>query len=148
MTRSQRLTPVVDMNKRNEQKAARLLSDSQSNLAEREHKLQELVRYREDYAARFSALGHSGAMANQLQDYRAFLANMNTAIAHQMKFVAMARQEFQEKRGAWTRLHEKATALENVIGRYRSQERYHSDLKEQAEGDARSQQLSSLLETD
>ena len=148
MNRSQRLTPVVDMNKRNEQQAARLLSDSQQSLAEREHKLQELVRYREDYAARFASMGSNGAMASQLQDYRAFLANMNTAIAHQMRFVEAARQEFQDKRGAWTQLHEKASALENVIGRYRSEERHKSDLKEQAECDARPLRMLIPLETD
>ena len=138
MTRSEKLKPAARVAETRERDAARLLGASQRYIAELEGKLEELYRYRDEYAERLRR-ADTRLDANQLADFRAFLTRLNEAIAYQESRVREARVEHEKTRGRWVFTRRKVDALGKVLARCAEEERHDADRREQRDSDDRSQ---------
>ena len=136
MTRSKRMQSVVEVTANRERDAARRLGDLQNREQAAVQRLEELIRYREEYTQQF-ADGVS-LPAARLQDYRVFLSRLNQAVEAQQTLVARARQECAAQRGRWLDIRSRVQALGKVALRYRDAERDEHDRREQKETDQRS----------
>jgi small-conductance mechanosensitive channel len=88
MSPSKRLKPVQQVAASRERNAARTMGQARQHLAQEEAKLAQLRQYHQEYLQRFAQVASQGMSANQLQEYRAFLAKLDEAVRQQEKVVA------------------------------------------------------------
>lgn len=139
MSPSKRLQPVQRVAHSKEQKAARHMGESHKTLQEEQTKLAQLRQYHQEYLQRFDTAAKKGIGVNQLQEYRAFLSKLDTAIRQQEGIVATRKVDHNSKKNNWKETHTRSQALKNVVDRYQKQERKAADHNEQKESDDRSQ---------
>ena len=138
MTKSRRMKPLTRVATSRERTAAKELGEYRRTLADAEAKYAELVTYREEYSQQLQKSGGSGIDAQQMRDYRVFLARLNDAIGHQQASVDQHRREYEHKRRLWSEARVRANALDKVVERYRKEENTTAERREQAESDERS----------
>ncbi|MEX1826338.1 flagellar export protein FliJ [Luteibacter sp. CQ10] len=133
-SRADRLQPVVDLAAEKAEDATRALATHQRALADAEHQLAELRRYRNEYAEMPAGIGVA-ALLNRQQ----FLQKIDMAIVQQLGEVQRREQALDRARVAWSDARGRAKALDSVTTKYREQERKSQDRREQEQADERSQ---------
>lgn len=134
--RADRLQPAADQAKQRSEDAVHKLAEQQQRLARAERQLAELRGYRQDYAAPPSA---GGLTATALMNRQQFVERIDRAIAQQVLEIERQRRLLEQARGLWRDAHAREAALDNVIDRYREQERQAEERHEQSEVDERMQ---------
>jgi flagellar FliJ protein len=140
MTKSKRLEPVNRIAETRERRAAVEMAEFKRFLDAQQAKLDELQRYRAEYARQFETAGRQGLDAGRMADFRRILIHLAEAIAWQERRLASLRQDFEQIRRRWTDTRTRAAALAKVLERYRDEERRDADRREQGETDERAQQ--------
>jgi flagellar FliJ protein len=135
-TRADRLQPAADQAKQRSEDAVLKLAEQQQRLARAERQLAELRGYRQDYAA---PPGAGGLTATALMNRQQFVERIDRAIAQQVLEIERQRRLLDQARGLWRDAHAREAALDNVIDRYREQERQAEERHEQSEVDERMQ---------
>ncbi|HEY4092752.1 MAG TPA: flagellar export protein FliJ [Luteibacter sp.] len=133
-SRADRLQPVVDLAAEKAEEATRMLATQQQALADAEHQLVELRRYRNEYAEMPSGIGVA-----ELLNRQQFLQKIDMAIVQQLGEVQRRERALERARGDWTEARGRAKALDTVTANYREQERKQEDRREQEQADERSQ---------
>lgn len=133
-SRADRLQPVVDLATEKAEDATRALAVQQRALADAEHQLTDLRRYRNEYAEMPDGIGVS-ALLNRQQ----FLQKIDMAIVQQLGEVQRRERALERARQDWTDARGRAKALDSVTTKYREQERKTQDRREQEQADERSQ---------
>ncbi len=137
MTRSERMQPIKELARHRERDAGSIVSAAQQTLQEREQQLEQLKRYREEYASGSgSQVGAVDGM--RLQNYRAFVQRLNDTISQQEQAVRVAREDYESKRDAWRVRRVEAQTLDRAIEKMRGQERRTEDRREQHSMDEQS----------
>jgi flagellar protein FliJ len=139
MSPSKRLKPVQQVAHSRETAAARTMGRSHKTLQQEEAKLNQLKQYHEEYLQRFESAAQKGISANHLQEYRAFLGKLDTAIKDQEKVVANSKVDHSSNKDTWRQKHTRTQALNKVAERHLPNEKKAADQKEQKESDERSQ---------
>ncbi len=135
MTRSERLKPIQRLNESRENDAARALGHSVQTLQQQTQRLSELQQYRDEYDRKIQELGQNGVIASRLQQMQSFLNNLNLAIAQQQGIVEQAQRQQEQQRHSWQRAHNKSQVMDNVAERYRRDEQYLANKRDQKEND-------------
>jgi flagellar FliJ protein len=133
-SRANRLQPAADLAHDRQEAAMQRLAEQQQKLAKAEQQLEELQKYRAEYA---EAAG--GVSVSALLNRRQFVERIDQVIAQQINEVARQRRLLDGVRNQWREAHAREQALGSVIDRYREQERKSEDRREQAEIDERMQ---------
>jgi flagellar FliJ protein len=133
-SRADRLQPVVDLAAEKAEDATRVLATHQRGLADAEHQLVELRKYRNEYAEMPGGIGVS-ALLNRQQ----FLQKIDMAIVQQLGEVQRREQALDRARQQWSDARGRAKALDSVTTKYREQDRKSQDRREQEQADERSQ---------
>ena len=133
-SRADRLQPVVDLAAEKAEDATRALATQQRALADAEHQLVELRRYRNEYAEMPNGIG-----VNALRNRQQFLQKIDMAIVQQLSEVQRRERALERAREDWTAARGRAKALDSVTTKYREQERKSQDRREQEQADERSQ---------
>ena len=139
MSKSKRLTSIVELSRTRERKAAKELAEYKDALAKQENRLNELLTYHEDYTRRFQTSGKNGIDSRQLHNYRVFLASLDATISLQRQKVDGALKELEEKNCQWLAIRSKHKALDKVMEGYRRQQSVNEERREQKESDERAQ---------
>lgn len=137
MTKSERVKPIVKVAQDRERAAAQAFSGSQRVLQEREQRLAEVRRYRDEYLENYQSKGRSGMSAQQMRTYRNFLLKLEAAVAQQEQLVHAARRELDQQKARWMEKHVRTRALDNMRTRYVTQEQQEAQRVEQKESDER-----------
>lgn len=140
MVSSKRFKPVQRVAESREQRAAREFGQSQQLMHVEEEKLAELRRYHLEYLEQFQATARAGISANQMQEYRAFIAKLELAIDQQEDVVSARQKDFVVRKESWKEKHVRTKVLEKAVDRIRQSERRTIELREQKEQDERSHQ--------
>jgi flagellar FliJ protein len=141
MSPSKRLKPVQQVAATRERNAARTMGQARQHLAQEEAKLAQLRQYHQEYLQRFQTVASQGMSANQLQEYRAFLAKLDEAVRQQEKVVATSMANHSTHKNNWKQKHSRTQALGKVVERYRKDELKAADCKEQKENDERNNRI-------
>jgi flagellar FliJ protein len=120
-----------------ENETVKLLAESQQRLVEQQHRLQQLMLFRGEYAAQFQNEGSGGISARRFQDYATFLNSLDQGITQSRRQLERLQQELQRKRQDWVRMHAKTKALEEVMERDRKVQSRLEDQREQRDSDER-----------
>ena len=137
--RSKRMKSVQRLMGMHEQNAARQFGISQDQLSRNQAQLQELIEYRNEYARGFRETTRRALGAHEMQDYYLFLKRLNQAIREQQQVIDVIARDHETHKTRWLNTRSKTKAVEKVVDRYRNQERYEQDQREQRESDHRSQ---------
>ncbi len=137
--RSKRLRPVAEVAQRREQDAARVLKESRDTLRQYETQLENLKAYRQEYVLGFQEASVSGMGAGRMKDYLVFLSKLDDAINQLEAVMATTREDCERDRTQWVAKRARLKALDEVIARFRMEERRDEIRREQRDADERAQ---------
>ncbi len=137
--RSKRLRPVAEVAQRREQDAARVLKESRDTLRQYETQLENLKAYRQEYVLGFQQASVSGMGAGRMKDYLVFLSKLDDAINQLEAVMATTREDYERDRTQWVAKRARLKALDEVIARFRMEERRDEIRREQRDTDERAQ---------
>ncbi len=130
MTRTRKLAPVVDHVEKLEQDALKAVAFSQQRLQQQNERLEQLIRYRDEYANRHND-GPVTYGAVQLREFQRFLAQLDDTIEQQREVVRLAEREVEFKRQKWKLTRTRSDAMHKMIDRISEQERRQLQQREQ-----------------
>ena len=134
--RADRLQPAVDQAQQRREDAMTRLADQQRRHARAQQQLDELTRYRHDYAASIAA---GGVNVPTLLNRQQFVERIDQAITQQAHDMERQRRQLDTDRDSWRAAHAREQALGSVVAGYREQDRKAEDRREQNEIDERMQ---------
>ena len=131
-TKTDRLKIVLDVAKRNEQKALDVLSGKRRYRDQQQEQLDGLKSYYDQYMGAMKTNMQEGAMSvHSLQTYQSFVSQIDQATEQQKNTLHIAQQEFELALQDWTQVHQKQKGMADLIQRYKTEEELVRDKKEQ-----------------
>lgn len=141
MKRSHRLKPIVEIAKKESAEALNLVSQANTTLRQAEIQLDDLHHYKQEYLARFRQDSVNAMSAQKVLDFRAFLVQLDQAIASQQQLVKRHAEHLTQQQQAWQQIRKKEQSMNTLVDRYR-QEEVRDELKqEQRDSDERTTSL-------
>ena len=117
------------------------MGEAGRRVAELERQLEQLKTYRDDYT-RNSTEARGTMDAVRLQNYRSFLDRLGEAMRQHVTKLDSARAEYERRRVQWSEKRIEAESLARVIDRFRKEELYGAEQREQREGDDAAMRIS------
>jgi flagellar FliJ protein len=115
--------------------ATRQLGVAQRERTEAADQLDALLRYRDEYHARFSQSAQHGMPAGNWRNFQAFLDTLDVAIGQQRRMLAAADARIDEARPHWQQKKRTVGSYEVLQARGVAQEAQRSAKREQREAD-------------
>jgi flagellar protein FliJ len=134
MMKSKRFEPIQEIAATSAKDLSRTMAEAGRKVADLERQLGQLQTYRDEYV-RNSTQSAGAIDAVKLQNYRSFLDRLGLTLNQHLKSLDIARQEFEKRRAQWSEKRMEAETLNRVIDRFRKEEQYAADGREQREGD-------------
>jgi flagellar export protein FliJ len=134
MMKSKRFEPIQEIAATSANDLSRGMAEAGRKVADMERQLEQLQSYRDEYV-RNSTQSAGAIDAVKLQNYRSFLGRLGEALNQHLKSLDNARKEFEKRRAQWSEKRTEAETLNRVIDRFRKEEQYAADGREQREGD-------------
>lgn len=122
MTNTSALDTLIDLASAQSDDAAKRLGHAIRAGASDEQKLEMLLQYRDEYAARYQAGVCAGLTASGMRNYRSFLDRLDQAIAGQQQVVQNARRRIAAERSAWQDSERKRHSFGTLAERAEQQE--------------------------
>jgi flagellar FliJ protein len=134
MMKSKRFEPIQEIAATSAKDLSRAMAEAGRKVADLERQLEQLQTYRDEYV-RNSTQSAGAIDAVKLQNYRSFLDRLGEALNQHLRSLDIARKEFEKRRAQWSEKRMEAESLNRVIDRFRKEEQYAADGREQREGD-------------
>ena len=144
MTKLHRLHPVIKVTDKKERSAAIAIAESKRTLDENISRLDNLNVYLYEYMGKFRAVSEQGLSAQQIQEYRIFLDNLESAVNQQRHLVAMHQESYEKNKKLWYSARGKVKALGVVITRHEQKERQENVRRDQKELDDRHKNINNI----
>ncbi len=134
MMRSKRFEPIQEIASTSATDLSRAMAEAGRRLAELERQFEQLKTYRDEYT-RNSTESRGTMDAVRLQNYRSFLDRLGEAMRQHVAKLDHARAEYDKRRELWSEKRIEAESLGRAIDRFRKEEQYVAEQREQREGD-------------
>ena len=115
--------------------AAQRLGRAQREASEVQAQLDALVRYRDEYHARFNATAQSGMPAGNMRNFQAFIDTLDAAIEQQRKLLQAAYARVEAAKPEWQRHKQKLGSYEVLQARGDAAEAQQMARREQRDAD-------------
>jgi flagellar protein FliJ len=115
--------------------AAQRLGKAQRDAADAKAQLDALVRYRDEYHARFTNSAQSGMPAGNMRNFQAFIDTLDAAIEQQRKLVQAANSRVEIAKPDWQRNKQKLGSYEVLQKRGDAAEAQQLARREQRDAD-------------
>jgi flagellar FliJ protein len=115
--------------------AERLLRMLRRKEDEARGRLAELKGYREEYQARLAGQGQAGMSIRQIQDYHAFLGNLEAAVSQQEGELDRAGLRWRQAHDEWGQLRQRVKAYETLAKRHVEEESRREERRDQRQTD-------------
>ncbi|MEW6345273.1 MAG: flagellar export protein FliJ [Paraburkholderia sp.] len=115
--------------------AAQRLGRAQRESSEVQAQLDALVRYRDEYHARFNATAQSGMPAGNMRNFQAFIDTLDAAIDQQRKLLLAANARVEAAKPEWQRHKQKLGSYEVLQARGDAAEAQQLARREQRDAD-------------
>jgi flagellar FliJ protein len=139
--RSERLAMVKKVVDDFERRKAEVLAAAERRVSDNEKKLADLEAYRDGYVRDFTVRARAGIGGAAARDYQVFLTRLDDALKQQAQAVTTTRAQRDSERQNWQDAAQRAEAVGQTVERWRGEERYALDRREQHESDERSQRI-------
>ncbi len=130
-TKSQRLELVAQLAARKEQAAMDELQRSRQYLDQQTAQLDSLKQYHRQYIDELKQQLQGQVDMQKIQSYQQFTRQVEGAIEQQNNVVANAQQQFDHKKADWLVFRDKSRALQELVEKYRNQERIAAEKMEE-----------------
>lgn len=137
MKRSDRIKSLMQLAEKQEQQAVRDLGQARQLMETHQAKLNELREYRDEYLRQFHHSGEQGISGLQLQQFRAFMQQLDQAIDNQCQVVEQLAEQCRQQTDHWQQRYQQTRILDKTRDKFARQERYQADRQEQRENDDR-----------
>ena len=144
MTKSHRLHPVIKITEKKERSVAIAVAESKRSLDGHMSRLDHLNTYLNEYIAMFRTMGEKGLSAQQMQEYRIFLANLESAVTQQRSLVTIHQETYEKNKKLWYSARGKVKALGIVIARHEQKEQQEDMRRDQKELDDRPKNINNI----
>jgi flagellar export protein FliJ len=141
MLRSKRFEPIQEIAASSANDLGRGMGEAARRVAELERQYQQLCAYRDEYVGNRAA-GNGAMDAVKLQNYRSFLDRLGEAMRQHSSKLEQARADYEKSRMLWSQKRIEAESLDRAIHRFRKQEQYAADQRDQREGDDAAMRIS------
>lgn len=131
MATSSALDILIELASTQSDEAAKRLGVAVRACEDNEQKLAMLMRYRDDYEARFRAGVANGISMAGYRNFQQFLEKLDTAIAGQQKAVDNARLRIENERGQWQVCERKRLSYDTLATRAQAQEQRKENKRDQ-----------------
>jgi flagellar FliJ protein len=111
------LDTLIDLANKETDEAAKLLGATLRAGEEADQKLDLLMQYRDDYAARCQSNLATGISTTHFNNFQAFMQKLDHAIAGQQKVVSDAKQRIAQARAAWQACEQKKMSFVTLADR-------------------------------
>ncbi|MFV1873223.1 MAG: flagellar export protein FliJ [Oleiphilus sp.] len=129
--KSERLSVVLELALRNENKALDELNKKRRYRDQQLEQVESLKHYQGQYLSDMKQGVSQVNNAQSLQANLQFLSQIDAAINQQSGVLDIAENEFQQALKVWTELHQKRKGMADLIEKYQKQEVSAADKKEQ-----------------
>jgi flagellar export protein FliJ len=147
MRKSKRFQPIHEIASTSAKDLSREMGEAHAKVADLEKQLQQLESYRDEYVRNSTQSG--GAIdAVKLQNYRSFLERLGEAMRQHAKSLEAARAEYEKRRLVWSEKRIEAESLSRVVDRFRKEEQYAADAREQRDGDEAAMRVAFIARRD
>jgi flagellar export protein FliJ len=134
MMKSKRFAPIQEIVSTSAKDLSRAMGEAGRKVADLEAQFAQFQTYRDDYMR--THMQFAGATdAAKLQNYRSFLDRLGEALRQHLKLLNTARAEYERRRALWSEKRIEAESLGRAVDRFRKEEQYAADRREQREGD-------------
>ena len=144
MTKFHRLHPVIKVTDKKERSAAIAIAESKRTLDENISRLDILNVYLYEYMGKFRAVSEQGLSAHQMQEYRIFLDNLESAVNQQRHLVTMHQESYEKNKKLWYSARRKVKALGVVVARHEQKEQQENMRRDQKELDDRPRNINNI----
>jgi flagellar protein FliJ len=135
--REKRLQPLKDLAGMRERNQASLLGEAERRYAEAERRLQDLLRYRQEYEQTFQQTASAGAPMRGLREQQVFIARLSEAVRAQEQVVAQMTAERAVARAQWRDAATRKKVVGKVMERAKAEETMKEIRRQQVESDER-----------
>lgn len=111
--------------------SARRLAATLRSAQDAQQQLSTLVGYRDDYQARLSGAQRDGIGCEGMRNYRAFLDNLEQAIAQQSNVLANLNRRLAAARADWDKDRQRVESYQTLDDRHQCSVRRLNDRREQ-----------------
>jgi len=133
--RSDRLKRIAEHFGGDRDLASRRLGELRVAMDQADERLQDLRNYLNAYHTEFEQVRRAGTSAATLQNYTAFLTQLQGALEQQQKHVENARAAFERQKDVWYQARNQVRAVEQAAERNVEAERRALDRSEQRQLD-------------
>ncbi|MFP4155600.1 MAG: flagellar export protein FliJ [Halothiobacillaceae bacterium] len=140
MTREKRIEQLGRLARHQSDLALAELRACEQRLAEQKSRHEQLANYMQEYARSLEFAQGGKADAFAIQNYRAFMARIESAVEQQQRNVDAVRRELVELRARFKEASIHARSVEKLHGRVRDEVRSEQEKREQRELDAHATQ--------
>lgn len=141
-SRSQRLTLVLDVARKQKETADRYLADSQQRLQQAESQLEQLQNYMLEYQQQFVQAGKQGLSTDQLHQHQAFIGRLEQALKQQHDTIRVAKHQLEQVKHYWQGVYARYKGIDKLTHKVALSEQLQRDKQEQQAIDERSQRKS------
>ena len=142
--RSKKFQPVVKLAGHRERTSAKELGNARNRHSANKNQLQDLLEYRESYAALLQNKAEKGISSGDFCIYQNFLIQLDNAISQQKLALTQSSETIKQNVRGWKNHHVKQQAMENMNKKLVHQELQADAKKEQKIADDESSQRSHL----
>ncbi|TCS39182.1 flagellar FliJ protein [Paucimonas lemoignei] len=129
------LHTLIDLASKDSDEAATRLGEAIRAAEETEKKLNLLVGYRDEYAARFQSNQATGISAVEYRNFQVFIGKLDTAIASQQAVVQNAKNRIENERRKWQECEKKRMSYDTLATRAESARQLKENKREQKQMD-------------
>ncbi|VUD56413.1 hypothetical protein TDB9533_02068 [Thalassocella blandensis] len=130
MKKSKRLLVVLELARRDEEKAAKDFESARTHYQGEVQKLQDLEKYYDDYASKFQAQTQ-GLRGSDIANARSLLQQIVMVQQGQKLQIHNAQNAMEKSKQIWHKNHLKFEKLQELIRRYQVEEALAEDKQEQ-----------------
>lgn len=135
MKRSKKLSPVVDIAVKATETALLKVGEANSAWQLDKNQLDDLIRYKGEYLLKFRQGDSLMISAQKMLELRAFLVQLDQAIAVQQQQVENSYKRVQYQQTLWLQARTKEQAMQTLVGRYKAEESQQEVRQEQLDND-------------
>lgn len=135
MSRTRKLDPVIEVARKTSESELVKLGETNTLLQQEQNQLDDLMRYRDEYLARFRRDDPLLMSAKKALELRGFLAQLDQAIHAQQLQVNQSRQRVDRQQQNWLQARSKEQALDSLMVRYQADEQLKQQRREQRDND-------------
>jgi len=129
------LNTLIDLANKDADEAAKLLGAALHAGEEADQKLDLLMHYRDDYAARCQSNLTTGISTTHFNNFQVFMQKLDHAIAGQQKVVNDAKQRIAQARAAWQACEQKKMSFVTLAERASKEDARRESWRDQKQND-------------